>query len=140
MSGSLPPSLCCGSVDSPTVLGAEGSEMKSLPSAARFKRPLLRSAGAADTRARPSVAPQLPRWPRGTKQQHTHRGMDEMEVGPMDAEGSGSSLLYLLAWKMSLHVNFVKSQPAVSVTAGVLQIKNGPWVFVRACVRVCGGG
>lgn len=58
----------------------------------------------------------------------------------MDAEGSGSSLLYLLAWKMSLHVNFVKSQPAVSVTAGVLQIKNGPWVFVRACVRVCVGG
>lgn len=63
-----------------------------------------------------------------------------MEVGAMDAEGSGSSLLYLLAWKMSLRVNFVKSQPAVSVTAGVLPIKNGPWVFVRVCVWVGWGG
>lgn len=56
----------------------------------------------------------------------------------MDAEGIWSSLQYLLGWKMSLHVNFVKSQPAVSVTAGVLQIKNGLWVYV--CPWGWGGG
>lgn len=82
--------------------------------------------------AQPSVAPQFPHWPRGIKQRHPHRRMGEMEDGSTDAEGIWSSLLYFLGWKMSLHLNFVKSQPAVSVPAGVLQIKNGLWVYVCA--------
>lgn len=60
-----------------------------------------------------------------------------MEVGSVDAEGIWSSLLYLLGWKMSLHVNFVKKPTCCIRNCRCSADQKWP---VGVCVCAWGGG